>query len=946
MAPSRQALHRWSRGLSEERFRSALAALGAVLDYQSRQHEPHLRLKRDPLTLLRELAASGSPLGWSLRPLAGMPEAEWAPALKEAGIEPSQLADAWNSLRIGPGLTAPLRLAIDRTLAERSQDLWIVRELSGVAASAFFGLEAAPGRPRWSWPIRVGFLEPRLLETLYGGSHSEMQRDLTIPEVDPVRCDLLVLRDSPARAVATLETHSVGLSATCCLVLGPTSSSLGTLREATRVQQLLEASGVAFVSLGKPDALRQWFELLLIQMSHGEPGDVALVVATREAARGAITLYAAPDFPDVASLVFATDQLAEHLVAAGDEELLEVTPPMAATIGIGVGALGATTLGHHLRSASLRFLSERGTAHELAEIGHRMQPLLERLDLRESQQRWIRAQVFASDADRKSLLRSFRSGSMNFVDVSIGPRLVEFASANEPFPERLLEPRPNGHRLSVVLTSAQLQIEPMVAEIELPAVGPSTSARFGVPVPEELNRLELRVAVAYRNRILQTALLRGDVRSDGEGPGFDVAIESVIRPGLMDLSSRQHFGASLLLNHTSDGQAMATAISGQTAALIQLNTVADAVAELNRILGTDEASAGAFGRRLDSSEAVDLLRRLAFQGSTLYKLVGSVVDRILADKDRSRLQILSVNPNTVLPIEFVYSLTVPADDAILCPNARRAVLTGKCSGEHHEENALGQLKVVCPAGFWGVSKIIERQVTDPARLAQDGPPPADFSVWAEPTGARNTLGPVTPLVFAASDKADSVKRGEVARLAKWLGRRTAVVVNPIRSWLDWVASIQSLHPSLLLLVAHTVSDSGDGTALEIAASDRCRVAQLTPKFVRSTAVSEAPGPIVLLLGCDTAVPPRDLQSPAFQFRYLGAALVVGTISPVLGRHASRVAREIVGELLRVTSRLKPGRSIVFGEVLLQVRRRLLAKGITMAMCLAAYGDADWRFYGR
>jgi hypothetical protein len=98
--------------------------------------------------------------------------------------------------------------------------------------------------------------------------------------------------------------------------------------------------------------------------------------------------------------------------------------------------------------------------------------------------------------------------------------------------------------------------------------------------------------------------------------------------------------------------------------------------------------------------------------------------------------------------------------------------------------------------------------------------------------------------------------------------------------------------------------------------------------------------VVLLLGCDTAVNELGFQTFVAQFREQGAAVVIGTIVSVLGRNAAPVAQALVRDLA-TASRSKRASSTTFGEVMAASRRRLLAGGELMALCLTAYGDADW-----
>jgi len=72
-----------------------------------------------------------------------------------------------------------------------------------------------------------------------------------------------------------------------------------------------------------------------------------------------------------------------------------------------------------------------------------------------------------------------------------------------------------------------------------------------------------------------------------------------------------------------------------------------------------------------------------------------------------------------------------------------------------------------------------------------------------------------------------------------------------------------------------------------------------------------------------------------RFKKKGAALVIGTLSPIRGRHATRFVK---GFLAALQSR----KGVAFGDVLLAAKRAMLAQGDPFALTLIAYGDADWR----
>ena len=72
----------------------------------------------------------------------------------------------------------------------------------------------------------------------------------------------------------------------------------------------------------------------------------------------------------------------------------------------------------------------------------------------------------------------------------------------------------------------------------------------------------------------------------------------------------------------------------------------------------------------------------------------------------------------------------------------------------------------------------------------------------------------------------------------------------------------------------------------------------------------------------------------------GAAVVVSTIATVLGAHAVQVGTRIVADLLEQVA--ATGGQPHLGELLRQAKCRALLASQPMALCVVAFGDADWR----
>ncbi|MBA3551286.1 MAG: hypothetical protein H0W27_00240 [Actinobacteria bacterium] len=928
---SRELFGAWGRELSDDQFARALAGLGVLIgilrDRGDLQPAPmpvgvgDVTVAPAPVAsreryelMLGGLLSSGRPLVWDLSPLEESAAGKWAAALEWVGA--AELAEAWGGA-VGASMTPVLEIHPVPPIA----DPWLLERLTASRldiSGAYVPLPEPEGRFRWAWPLRLGFLPDPASRALRDRLYSALPDylgGLTEGEVGPSRCDVLVVPAGLAGALDLLERVarvSHVPQATCAILVG---AGVGLEEGFGRVPELVSrlSGWGASLSPVADDALELWFEAFVRELSH----DKGLAEAIRWAgdaghAQWAL-LFAAPRLVESGRLSFAVTAPNERMMATAGGHTFELPAEAAAELGVPP-------------STPIR---------------------------REAPQRFIRVGVTDLEREDAPLRRAFRAGGDHELSVAIGARNERSIVADRPFPVEKLPPSRNGHRLTVVFTEPLLLPEPLVETIELPPVGESDAARFKLFVPAEAESVEARIAVLHRGRILQTALLRGGVlppdrletpgaeAPDG-GPAIRVIVEANIRPGLVDLDDRQRFDAAIVLNHDRDGRSAATLINGKKAAILKLDWARQAVQSIESVFAAAEADR-AFDRKLDSEVSLGHLRGLAVEGHLLYQNLGVVFERTFGRKRLERIQVLSANPNSPLPLEVVYDLDPPARDAALCPNAERALIDGRCDGSSHDLNAEGHLDVVCPAGFWGITKVIERQAVDPDRLSE--PVDFDHAVTSEPVGRRKTLAGVTGMLFAASAHVNDVSKTELKRVTASLKSLLgADRLHPTDTWKEWAAQVRSGEPSLLLLLAHQTLEGGITPALEIneeRAGERRKAGEITEHYVNVN--RDRPGPIVLLLGCDTAVPQDHYQSFVVQFRAVGASIVVGTLAPVLGRHAGRAAEALVEELQALTrADAAPDRGIAFGDVIRQIRRRLLARGILMSLCLTSYGDADWR----
>ncbi|NIX24040.1 MAG: hypothetical protein GWN07_31170, partial [Actinobacteria bacterium] len=124
--------------------------------------------------------------------------------------------------------------------------------------------------------------------------------------------------------------------------------------------------------------------------------------------------------------------------------------------------------------------------------------------------------------------------------------------------------------------------------------------------------------------------------------------------------------------------------------------------------------------------------------------------------------------------------------------------------------------------------------------------------------------------------------GSIARVAGTMAAASGGHALRADSWQEWEADVVARDPSLLMLLPHTVfDDSYELYGIEIGDHDRRLTDQITERLVpRRQPV------IVALLGCATAVSgPVGYETFPSRFQLVGAEIVVGTITEVLGRHA-------------------------------------------------------------
>lgn len=517
--------------------------------------------------------------------------------------------------------------------------------------------------------------------------------------------------------------------------------------------------------------------------------------------------------------------------------------------------------------------------------------------------------------------------------VWIGPRRAGVETAVSPFPDSQLPWNRARHRLQLVLHEPYQFAEPLLGELLLPHDGDSSRAEF-VFAPKLASDFRARLMVLHRGRVLQTVVLCADVLESAlHLPSARGRIhceeESRLRGDWSDLGSRRRFDLAMVFNHALAGEPRLTGVAAQRAWATDLSGIEEPVREINDLISAVASKVADHGDGLDQGDNPSLLVQLARVGADLYsKLYLDQLQQLTAggldvgSEAVTHVQVVSTRSDALVPIEFFYDYRPPDDGARVCPQHQQALAEGRCpdSCEGRAEPAA----YVCPMGFWSLKKVIERHFYSAAVGKPDG---AELVVQAEPTIQRERLQLRQGVLLAHSQE---VSDEDVEPLLRLLNDAVGGAAGVARDWNEWRQQVLA-GPGLLLAFPHN-EGSKQNVRLEIGGSFLPTL-RLPPDYVRAQGAGP---PLVFLLGCDTAGTAEDYANHVRYFRQAGAAAVVSTIATVFGPHAVTVGEKIVKKLLTAEG------GELLGEIMRDAKREALRESVPMALCVVAFGDADWR----
>ena len=467
----------------------------------------------------------------------------------------------------------------------------------------------------------------------------------------------------------------------------------------------------------------------------------------------------------------------------------------------------------------------------------------------------------------------------------------------------------------------------------------STSCDLPLHVPADAQVVSAEIAFLYKGRIFEIVDVAALVLAKGvaEQPANRVDVKvQMHRRQVAELSDTKTYGAALVLDRSlriyDESGAHDFDLQESEAATTWLN---NALFVTQDSLVRRRPAVREGDQQLDAEDETvrKLLIRMARHGAVMYN---GLEQRGYVDRG-PRLQVVNYNPKRYVPIEFIYDLGHPTDEARVCQEGLAALDTDvdrcpRCSIDRPSSDERTKMPTVCPLGFWSLQKVIERlDLSEDARREAAG--------FDSPQPKHRHLPSFDAALFASSHLVpDDERIATQEAIAKAIA-----AANYVEDWEKWKSALDATVPLLIALPHHGVSDSID--YLEIGAENQARElgwlyrSQLNASYVNPR--NSLPGPVVFLLGCRTNAQTEDGYGLlAEQFLKLKASIVVGTSAEILAKHAAPVAREFVR--LLVTDE----RGEDFGAVMRRARRRMLASGYLMAMGVVALGDAEWRLAPR
>lgn len=509
--------------------------------------------------------------------------------------------------------------------------------------------------------------------------------------------------------------------------------------------------------------------------------------------------------------------------------------------------------------------------------------------------------------------------------VSIGyGTTAGLAKANKTIPVEKLFENEKVKKIPVDLViTLRLENKTYTKRISVPRDGESSIASIPFTSGTAGSIFCADIHVLYQSKQIQQAVYRIPVGENKDLKKAELKTVVLLRK-LDNIEEQRAFGASIHVeqSHHKKGTIGNIFQKQKPVALQYVTAVQKLIDRIKDII--EQGALFDEPEPLESERNVNLLIKLANNGHLLHQ------DFLKGMELKGPLQLLS-NREEYLPIDFTYCLKPPTGSAKLCPSAETALLSGKCCG--NIKSGEDGYELVCPFGFWGLSRVVERHQF-PKDLGDKG---SDFVLQFEPGDSRSSLKILNKMVYASTEKVDADVQGSYASMKKMLKQDAPAAPIEIKSWKEWRNTVSSAKPDTLILIVHVEEDDITGVdKLEIAHEDFLPQTQFDERYL-NTSDKHNPPPFVILIGCEATNTNAYLFDTVSFIINKGAAMVLSNFTRIKGEMATAIVSELVSILRKET-----GKELRFGEIVLRLKQRLLARGMMMALTLLAHGDADWK----
>jgi hypothetical protein len=795
------------------------------------------------------------------------------------------------------------------------------RPLSSAEASRRLARRVAVHTPvhayrySWGWPLRIAAVGPsaqrwadamnsvaylrRLFEVT--AFHSELPAD--------GRFELLLVADD----VRPFEPNGARCSA--ALVVGHGAIAAAQTFERGELRDWifhgLLAAGAGFVTT-EVDA---WFERLLRELSHNKPLDVALADADGES-----VLFADPHWLQVTSL----RTLAMRWQQRVDSDAMVEVPPSLQRFNVPAGLVPMRDLATRMVEVSLResYSNEDQIAdaqaavsgEERVEVDERV-AMAAAVDDRGAGEddeaspapspppRFVNVRVSAHTAAgdvSDDEVMAFVRGSTYRIGVAVRAKRAQGAQA---LSQALALPDVARQTLTVVVFPRGRMDQAQRQTVDVIGSGDSPWVDFDVTAPGTGDSFDIVVGV-FGDGPLQAGLISGalvgDAATAAGGAGWQLSLAGLgvlgVADGTPTMMVDDAEGADTQTLTLTPGQVQSAAVAGGKQAL------------RDRLLAALKAE----GARPSLKRLAATLAPLAIDGRLLRdQLVGAGPSPFDA---ASTVRVFSSEAGDPLPLEAVYDHAAPVNGSVpICKPAlgRATECTSTCASRNDSS-------VVCPFGFWGTSKVVER-----VRATR-----GDHAGSAAPGAQRIAVS--RGAVVGLSKQVNGADPRAGAKIAKALRSVVGKRLASTTTWTAWDDAVANGAP-LLALVTHT--DQVDGRpALEVGGELRS-LHLLQPANINPAGL--VPGPLVLLLGCDTAHVAANYTNVVDRLHAVGADVVVSMQTPVRGSQVARLV-DVLGH--RLEEELAGATGARVGSVLRGTRAELLKQGRIVGLALVATGD--------